>query len=227
MSGLKNMIWRGVQLVIRLGSRVLIRLLASLAVEGRENFRTIPEGPLLIVANHKSYYDPVVIATALPFFSRFNPLRFIAKDEFFQSPLSAFIFKLMGAFPAHQGEGINTSLRLPEEILKENGTVVFFPEGKCVRDDSLGPPKMGAAVLCKQVAGLVVLPIAITDSHKIASIFRRPKVRIKVGQHFRVPEGLEVEGASGMIMEKIAELYRQFAPTVIKSEPEKIRINQV
>lgn len=188
MKGLQNLIWRGVQFVIRLGSRILVRLLSRLTIEGRENFVKIAPGPLLIIANHKSYYDPTVIAAALPFFSSFNPLRFIAKDEFFMRPFMAFIFNLMGAFPARQGQGIDRSLELPERILRAGGTVVFFPEGSCIRDDSLGEGKIGAALLATRVPGLTILPMAIFGAYRISGLrFSRPNVVIKIGEPFQLP----------------------------------------
>lgn len=223
MQGLKNLIYRGVQLVIRLGSRILIRVLSNLTIEGRENFKNIPDGPLLIIANHKSYYDPVVIAAALPFFSRFNPLRFIAKDEFFQRPLSAFVFKLMGAFPAHQGEGLNKSLELPEKILRENGTVVFFPEGRCVREDKIETKgKIGAAALAERFPRLTVLPVAIHDSYKIGK--GRPFVKIFVGAPFNYHDKVmlrkTVDEATGLLIKEISDLYYSKSGKLLV--PEKI-----
>jgi len=91
----------------------------------------------------------------------------MAWDNMFETLFYGMSFRLLGAFPTFTGQGLDKSLFIPKEILKTKGTVIFFPEGKCVRDDSLNRPKRGAGVLASQFPDMSILPIAISGSYKV------------------------------------------------------------
>jgi len=82
----------------------LLCIFEDLKIDGRENARNIKAGPLIIIANHKSFLDPLIIGLCFPFFSRIYPLRFIAKDTFFKNPIGWIFYKSVGAFPAAKGK---------------------------------------------------------------------------------------------------------------------------
>ena len=76
----------------------ICRLLHPVTVQGLEN---LPSHGALLVANHASNWDPLVLATALPMDYR---LRVMGKEELFQNPILAWVIRVGGAFPVNRGE---------------------------------------------------------------------------------------------------------------------------
>src|SRR6058998_2897650 len=58
---------------------------------GREH---VPDGPVIVAANHRSFLDPFVIATIAR-----RPLYYVAKEELFRNRLQGWILNALGAFP--------------------------------------------------------------------------------------------------------------------------------
>lgn len=157
--------------------------------------KDLPLGkPLLILANHKSYYDPLVVSNALFKYGDIFPIRFFSKDKLFFHWYSSWFYALSGAFPAFYKQGLEKSLAVPKQILGSRGVVVMFPEGRCVREDILGEFKVGASVLAQEVSGLWVLPVAIHDSYRIKwrFLFGLPKVKVTIGEPFQLEESLRL-----------------------------------
>ena len=75
----------------------ICRLLHPVTVQGLEN---LPRHGALLVANHASNWDPLVLATALPMDYR---LRVMGKEELFRNPILAWAIRVGGAFPVNRG----------------------------------------------------------------------------------------------------------------------------
>jgi len=205
---------RFAQFILRILNKAIMPLFwAKVRIETKAQVEKINR-PLLIIANHKSYYDPLLIADSLPVFSDAYPLRFIAKDQLFESPISAFVFRLMGSFPTYYGNGVEKSLETPYEILKNGGSVVFFPEGKCIREDGLGEGKPGAAILALKVPDIQILPIALRSSYKIGRLgfMKKPQVEVVIGKPFLLKDKINIldatpEFVTDIFMETLRNLY--------------------
>jgi 1-acyl-sn-glycerol-3-phosphate acyltransferase len=193
----------------------LLHFLGDLKIEGRKNAKNILKGPLIIIANHKSFLDPLIIGLCFPFFSRIYPLRFIAKDTFFKNPIGWIFYRSMGAFPACKGQGLAVSLKEPVQILKEGGAVIFFPEGIRIREDCLGPPKIGVAELASLFPEVPIIPMAIFNTHKVGHLgllYRRSRLRIKIGEPFDYREKayrLPAESGIKILMGEIEKSYSE------------------
>jgi len=203
----------------------LLHFLGDLKIEGRENVKNLSEGPLIIIANHKSFLDPLIIGLCFPVFSRIFPLRFIAKDTFFRNPIGWIFYRSMGAFPACKGQGLATSLKIPSQILREGGAVIFFPEGIRIREDCLGRPKIGAAELASLFPEVPIVPMAIFNAHKVGHLgllYRRSRLRVKIGEAFYYNDkAFQLPAEIGIIimMGEIEKIY-QGAPTRRLQRPE-------
>ncbi len=178
--------------------------------------RLAPGPGTLLLANHKSYYDPLVVGNALPFWSSFRPIRFFSKDELFLKPLSRLFFSLGGAFPAYYGAGLDRSLRIPKRLLEAGQTVLIFPEGRCVRDESLGEGRIGAATLALMTENVRIVPMAIRGAYKIRwGFLKLPEVRVAFGKSYTLDELVGPGGRATpeeltvLLMSKIEELYNQ------------------
>jgi len=128
----------------------------SLRVEGQNN---VPQtGPVLVVANHQSYFDPVLIGLASS-----RSFSFLARKSLFNNPLFGWYITRLGAVPVDQEgvgkEGIKTILRQ----LQEGKAVVVFPEGERAERGSLARLKPGIQLLIKRV-GAPILPIGIAGA---------------------------------------------------------------
>lgn len=189
---------RVVQLAMLVISRILMPVFwAKIKVYPRTNVK--PKTPLLILANHKSYYDPLVVCNALSMAGiDVFPLRFFSKDKLFFHWYSSWFYALSGAFPAFYKQGLEKSLAVPKQILKNGGVVMMFPEGGCIREDVLGEFKIGASVLAKEVGELNILPMAIHQSYKIKwrFLFGLPEVRVAVGEVFSFKAEVQTDDVS-------------------------------
>jgi 1-acyl-sn-glycerol-3-phosphate acyltransferase len=110
-------------------------------------------GPVLLVANHQSNLDPVLIGIACP-----RQLKYLARVGLFFWPFSWWI-RALGATPIDRESaisGIKATLRL----LKGGNAVVLFPEGSRTPDGLMYPLLPGFCVLARR-SGATVVPVAI------------------------------------------------------------------
>jgi 1-acyl-sn-glycerol-3-phosphate acyltransferase len=129
----------------------------SLRTEGRH--RVPKTGPALLIANHQSYLDPVLIGLA----SR-RHLCYLARKTLFRHPLFRLLIESLNAVPIDQEgvgkEGIRTVL----EQLKAGRAVVVFPEGERTPDGSMLPLKPGIQLLIKRSTAPII-PVGIAGAY--------------------------------------------------------------
>jgi len=185
------------QFIVRMLNKAVMPFFLNLRTELKAEKKAL-KGPLIVIANHKSYFDPLIIAGSLPMFSSVYPLRFIAKDQLFQNSVSRLFFWILGCFPVFYGTGKDKPLELPSNILEEGGTVVFFPEAKCIREESLGEPKIGAGILALRFPEIPILPIAIHGSYRVghSGWFKRAMVKSVIGQPFYLKDKIDMSTAT-------------------------------
>ena len=126
----------------------LLRFIAWLLVKAVYRLRTsglahLPhEGAAVLVANHVSFADAVIIMGASP-----RPIRFVMDHRIFRTPLLGFIFRHCGAIPIASAKEDPVMLEAAfAEVGRalENGDLVgVFPEGHLTRDGELQPFRPG------------------------------------------------------------------------------------
>jgi glycerol-3-phosphate dehydrogenase (NAD(P)+) len=166
---------------------------------GREHIPA--EGPVIIAANHRSFFDPFVIGTMVR-----RPIYYVAKRELFEyHPLLAWLLAALGAFPVDRGAGDADMIETATTILARGDIVVMFPEGTRTRPGSLGKPRRGVGRLALQT-GAPVVPVAVIGTEDIRNGWRiRPrKVRLRAGPALRFPTVPDVSPAlAGAVTERI------------------------
>lgn len=116
-----------------------------------------PEGGMLLVSNHLSHLDVIILGATTP-----RPLNFVARSTLFVFPIKRMIVAL-GAFPIRRegmgAEGLKETLRR----LRAGGIVTLFPEGSRSRDGSLGPLKSGIGMLASR-SKVPIVPVVIAGA---------------------------------------------------------------
>ena len=158
--------------------RLLLRTVFRFRLEGAEH--EPPTGPLVIVSNHTSDLDPLVVGAALR-----RRVHFMAKVELFRSPLVRWWVTACGAFPVRRGEADRQAWRRAREILERGGALVMFPEGtRGANAHDLRPPEPGAALLALRT-GATIVPVAILGTDAVlprgAHRLSRAAIAVRVG----------------------------------------------
>jgi 1-acyl-sn-glycerol-3-phosphate acyltransferase len=145
--------------LLRFVAFVTARLVYRFRVRGDEHIPA--EGAAILVANHMSFIDPVLLMAASP-----RPIRFIMDHEIFRLPLLGAFFRLAKAIPiAPQKVDPQTyeqAFVRARAALEEGELVCIFPEGAISRDGELAPFKAGIMKLLA-VHPAPVVPIALQN----------------------------------------------------------------
>jgi 1-acyl-sn-glycerol-3-phosphate acyltransferase len=123
----------------------------------------LPTGPCVVVANHASYLDGIVLKAALP--ARFS---FVIKKEFSRVPVAGLLLKRIGSefvdrFNRHAG-GMDTRRLL--KAADAGQALAFFPEGTFLAEPGLGKFHNGAFTIAARV-DLPVVPLALKGTRYV------------------------------------------------------------
>ncbi|MEN1958760.1 MFS transporter [Luteimonas sp. MJ246] len=146
------------EFAMRFVSWLLVRTLYRLELHGIE--RHVPdEGPALLVCNHVSYMDALILAASIP-----RPVRFVMYYRIFQIPVMRWIFKAAGAIPiASPKEDAAMMQRAFDGIdaaLAEGELVLIFPEGRLTSDGGIARFKSGVERILER-RPVPVVPMAL------------------------------------------------------------------
>jgi 1-acyl-sn-glycerol-3-phosphate acyltransferase len=151
--------------VYKLVPEFLMRFLAWLLMHTVYRLRThgienIPEsGPAILVCNHVSFVDPVIIAAACR-----RPIRFVMDHNIYKLPVANFIFRENRAIPiAPAREDAEQLDKAYDEIaaaLEAGELVGIFPEGGITRDGKVAPFKNGIGKILERTP-VPVVPMAL------------------------------------------------------------------
>ena len=170
---------RVIRAVLKRLTHVAMAVLTDLEITGQEN---LPEkGPLLVVANHFSFIDPVAMIRAAPW-----PLDFVGGFQMPNAPQwLTWIPKLWGYYPVYRGTGSRYALRAAEAVLAQDGVLGIFPEAGNWAT-VLRPARPGAAFLAAQT-GAPILPMGFDGLTEVFPRLRRERragVTIRIGKIF-------------------------------------------
>ena len=122
-------------------------------------FRHMPKtGPVLILANHESYLDPLAVGLAVR-----RRIWYLARKPLFEPPVLGPFLKSVGCVPVDQEgiakEGLQTSIAL----LRSGKPILVFPEGRRAIDGKMQLFKAGIALILKH-APVPIVPVGIAGA---------------------------------------------------------------
>jgi 1-acyl-sn-glycerol-3-phosphate acyltransferase len=122
----------------------------------------LPDGSCVVVANHASYLDGVVLFAALP-----PVFGFVIKREMSRVPLANLLLRRIGSHFVDRG-GAQRGVRDTRKLLKRaqaGSAMAFFPEGTFQRSEGLARFRSGAFVVAAN-AQLPIVPVAIRGTRR-------------------------------------------------------------
>lgn len=151
--------WRSMRLAIAI-SGIGMRLLGiQIHVQGREN---LPEGPFILVANHQSYLDILVMMQAIN-----KKIAFVAKEELLNVPILGWDIRAQGHVAINRDKGMQAARNLKELAQKvyTGKSLLLFPEGTRSLDGRVGEFKRGAFQLALD-SRVPIVPACLSGSGK-------------------------------------------------------------
>ncbi len=163
------MFFKIVYLVAQPLLRLFFRMIFFARVSGKENI--LKEGGFIVSSNHKSNFDPVLIAAFLP-----RRMNFLAKRELFGNKFFGWFLKGVGVVPITRGNAEIGTLKAVISLLKKGGIFTIFPQGTRTKNADISNVKPGAVIFA--IKGQVpIQPVLIEGDYKP---FRG--VRLKFGK---------------------------------------------
>jgi len=170
---------RLIRRILKNSIAMLFAVTADVKIDGKENIPT--SGPLLVVANHFHFLDPLAVLYATPW-----PMEFVGGAQTPNAPNTVgWISKLFGVIPTYRGTGSRETLLSSESVLQQKGILGIFPEGGSWAT-VLRPARPGAAFLAWRTKAQI-LPVGLDGLVGYFQKIRkgeRPLVHVQFGKPF-------------------------------------------
>lgn len=147
------------------------------------------EGPLVVVSNHASDFDPPILSCCMG-----RPVAFMAKEELFRIPVLKQGIELYGAYPVKRGSADRSAIRSALNCLLEGWAVGLFLQGTRTADARIPEPKLGAALIAAK-AKAPLLPVSLWGTEGIfkkgSPVPRPVPVTVRIGQVIDAPSSTD------------------------------------
>lgn len=173
--------------------------------------RMIETGPLILAANHASFFDPPLAGIC-----SHRGVYYLARKTLLKWPFFGPLFPAMNVIPVERDGNDMSALREVIKKIKEGNGVVLFPEGTRSKDGHLQPARAGIGLVIAKTSAPVV-PMRIFGAYdafpKNATGLQFPKITVVIGKpiHFTPEEVANssretYQHLSNRVMEAIAAL---------------------
>jgi len=179
----RNWLWFTLQQIAQCVFTVWFRFRA----QGIEN---LPSGGALLLINHQSYLDPLMVALPLR-----RPVSYIARENLFRIPVVGWLIERTYVMPISRESAGTESLRESIRRMEHGFLVGIYPEGTRSLDGKLRTIKPGFVALIRRVS-VPVIPVGIAGAFEA---FPR-------GAWFPRPSPIRVVFGSAMDSARLAEL---------------------
>lgn len=138
------------------------------------NKTNLPEGNYIIVAPHRTWMDPVLLALAI-WPKKFS---FMAKKELFKNPLANKFLRALNAFPVDRKHPGPSAIKTPVNLLKKSDlSTIIFPSGS-----RYSAKLKGGAVVIAKLANVPLVPAVYQGPLKFGQLFSRRPRKIAFGK---------------------------------------------
>ena len=195
----------------------------------------LPDGALIVIANHTSYADGFLLALVCRRMGR--SLRLMVTAGVFRFPVVGWLAHRVGFIPVRRATAeAGAALEPAIEALAAGEAIGIFPEGRTTRDPQQWPERArtGAVRLAVR-SGAPIVPVALVGAHRVVgrrrilsrmmlNVVLRPKVSVAVGQPIDVgrfisrddlDDPVALRDATDRVMETLVDLVasvrREFA----------------
>ena len=203
--------------------RLIARLLVPAALWGRmsvKGLELVPgEGPLLVVPNHDSQMDPVIVGVAL---RKRRSLRFLARANLWKIKGLGPVLTAMNQIPIERGAGDRGALANAEEALRSGEAVCVFPEGKLSLGERLRA-RSGAGWLARACPEVRVLLCAVSGTTDFVRFPRRPRVHVELFEPAGGQPG-PAEEPSELAARLLDEVRERVPPTAAGRRPASLPV---
>ncbi len=170
----RNFVWILFQWILQ----VFFVLWLRYQSRGKENLPTETGG--LMVSNHQSFLDPLLICLPLK-----RPVSFMARDSLFRIPILGPFLRYEFVIPISRKSASSQSFRAAIQNIENRNFVGIFPEGTRTTDGDVGRFKPGFLALLKRT-DCDIYPIGIAGAFRVlprGARFLRPRsVRVVFGE---------------------------------------------
>jgi 1-acyl-sn-glycerol-3-phosphate acyltransferase len=177
-------------------------------------------GPVIIAANHISYFDPLCLGVFIDAAGR--RVRFLAKSELYRNRLLGWVLRAAGQIPVYR-ESRDAARALQDAVaaMREGAAVVIYPEGTTTRNPDFRPMKAKSGVArLAALTGAPVVPVGMWGAHLLFTRGRlgpfRRGIRVVVRAGPPLDLGLspdssltEINDARDRVMEAISGLVEE------------------
>lgn len=163
------------------------------------------EGPLVVVSNHASYFDPPIISSCVG-----RPVAYMAKEELFQVPVLKQAIQLYGAYPVNRASADRSAIRSALNCLEAGWATGVFLQGTRTPDGRITEPKLGAAMIAAK-AKVPLLPVSLWGTERIlqkgSAIPRLIPVTVRIGQLIDPPSSTKREELEAVTQQCAAAIH--------------------
>jgi long-chain acyl-CoA synthetase len=210
--------------VYHLLARPAMLLLGWPSVRGREKLRGT-NAPVLVIANHIAYFDPVFVLEALP--RRLRRRLAVAMDgellESMRTPPAGtgfltglahrvgywLVVSLFNVFPLPRQAGFRKSFAFAGDLIDRGWSVLVFPEGARTRDGRMGPFRTGIGLLATRL-GVPVVPVRLGGIFELKQAGKRRarpgQIKVSIGPPVRFGETDAAEAVARKLERSVADL---------------------
>jgi len=203
---------------------------------GRRRAATLlPPGAIIVVSNHSSYADGVMLAIICRRMGR--SLRLLATAGVFRAPGLGGLVRRLGFIPVERGSShAADALDAAAEALAAGEAVGIFPEGRTTRDPEHWPERAKTGVVRLALrTGAPIIPIALVGTHRVltrrhplrtilANVVLRPEVLTRVGEPIELPllssseaSPEQIRELSDFVMSRIVDLVEELRGEIAPS----------
>lgn len=124
------------------------------------NMPTIEDKAYVLIANHKSNLDPLILSILFP-----RKIRWMAKKELFETPFIKHVMKGVDAISVDRDNGDAKSTLQAIRVIKRGEVLGIFPEGTRVKRIDYNAAKPGTVLLAART-GTDIIPVYIEGDYK-------------------------------------------------------------